>query len=116
MVDKNEIKKDLYKSKNFAIFSHYQSGNLYYTVEINDGKYQFPISTIEVETETLYVVDETIESVEIDDPKTYLVLQKDVYNLSFDLGSTPFGAEVKGSELIRWIQKAIDAGEFIKVG
>ncbi len=47
-MDKNEVKKDLYKSKVNAKFSHYVSGNLYYTVELADGIYQFPIATIEI--------------------------------------------------------------------
>jgi len=130
MVDKNEIKKDLYKSKNFAVFSHYQSGNLYYTVEINEGKFQFPISTLDkvklddVVTSGIYdatnfhykfegkLVTKIKEPVDGMDDFEEIKFDK----LSSDLGSTPFGAEVKGSELIRWIQKAIDAGEFIKVG
>ena len=36
--------------------------------------------------------------------------------LSEDLGETSFGSKVKGSELIRWISKAIDNDEFIKIG
>ena len=43
----NEIKKDLYKSKAMAKLSHYVSGNLYYNVELTDGVYQFPITTVE---------------------------------------------------------------------
>lgn len=95
MLDKNEVKKDLYKSKNMAKFSHYVSGNLYYNVELADGIYQFPISTIET-----YFGDFDIE----------------MMCLSSDLGTTVFNAEVKGSELNRWISKAIDKGEFTKVG
>jgi len=101
MLDINEIKKDLYKSKNMAKFSHYQSGDLFYTVEIESGKYQFPISTIDKKIEYL--------SDNIDDTITHI-------SLSEDLGITPFGAEVRGSELIRWIQKAIKNESFIKVG
>ena len=97
MLDINEIKKDLYKSKNMAKFSHYQSGNLFYTVELADGKYQFQISTVD---EYYSRLDET----------------DGLYTLSEDLGITPFGAEVRGSELIRWIQKSIKNEQFIKVG
>jgi hypothetical protein len=79
----NDVKKDLYKSKNMAKFSHYVSGNLYYQVELaDDGIYQFPISTYEYP------------------------------NLSEDLGTTVFSDEIRGSELIRWISKAIDNNEF----
>jgi hypothetical protein len=31
-----------------AKLSHYVSGNLYYTVELADGVYQFPIATVEI--------------------------------------------------------------------
>jgi hypothetical protein len=40
----------------------------------------------------------------------------DTYHLSGDLGTTDFRSEIKGSELSRWIAKAIDQNEFIKVG
>lgn len=102
MIDKNEVKKDLYKSKNMAGFSHYVSGNLYYKVELADGIYQFPIATVE-EVEDTYT-DGIVE-------ETNTKLQ-----LSEDLGVVTFNAEIKGSELSRWITKAIDKDEFIKVG
>lgn len=93
----NEVKKGLYKSKNMAKLSHYVSGNLYYNVQLEDGIYQFPISTIEVNTESIMDVDVELMS------------------LSSDLGTTTFEAEMKGSDLNRWISKAIDKGEFIKI-
>jgi hypothetical protein len=98
--DKNEIKKDLYKSKNMATFSHYISGNLYYKVELSVGTYQFPIKTVEKG----FVMD-SFEREKIATLK-----------LADDLGTTSFNAEIKGSELIRWIEKAIDNEDFIKVG
>ena len=51
--------------------------------------YQFPISTIEINNEQT--------------------------SLSSDLGDTAFFAEIKGSELIRWIVKAIESENFIKI-
>lgn len=96
-MDKNEVKKDLYRSKAMAKFSHYVSGNLYYTVALADGTYQFPIGTI--------------EDVKVIGDSTILPFIK----LSSDLGTTSFYNEMKGSELGRWISKAIDAGEFIKI-
>ena len=98
--DKNEVKKDLYKSKNMAKFSHYVSGNLYYKVELSVGTYQFPISTVD---ELIY--ESVISNTGI----------KELYILSEDLGTTTFESEMKGSDLNRWISKAIDKGEFIKV-
>lgn len=97
----NDVKKDLYKSKNMAKFSHYVSGNLYYRVDLADGTYQFPIATVE-EVEDNYT-DGIIE-------ETNLKIQ-----LSEDLGQTSFEAEIKGSDLNRWISKAIKKDEFIKV-
>lgn len=97
MLDINEIKKDLYKSKNMAYFSHYQSGDLFYNVVVMDALYQFPIS----------VVDRYFSRTDETDG---------LCTLSEDLGITPFEAEMRGSELIRWIQKAIKKEQFIKVG
>lgn len=109
MFDINEIKKDLYKSKNMAKFSHYQSGELFYTVEIASGKYQFPISTTE---KALVMFEHYFLNIEsIDGTKGVQTLK-----LSDDLGSTPFEAEMRGSELIRWMQMAMKTDSFIKIG
>jgi hypothetical protein len=95
-MDKNEVKKDLYKSKNMAKFSHYVSGNLYYNVELTNGIYQFPIETVEFN----------------EDSSTFNIGNLE---LSSDLGTTTFENEMKGSDLNRWISKAIDKGEFVKI-
>jgi hypothetical protein len=99
-MEKNEIKKDLYKSKNLAKFSHYVGGNLYYKVDVLDGTYQFPIKTVQKS----YVMD------------TRQIEKIPTLVLAEDLGTTTFDAEIKGSELIRWIERAIDNEDFIKVG
>jgi hypothetical protein len=99
-MEKNEIKKDLYKSKNLAKFSHYVGGNLYYKVDVLDGTYQFPIKTVQKS----YVMD------------TRQIEKIPTLVLAEDLGATTFDAEIKGSELIRWVEKAIDNEDFIKVG
>lgn len=99
----NEIKKDLYKSKAMAKLSHYVSGNLYYTVELTDGVYQFPIATIEEGP----CVNIDNSGLSMYDVETYL--------LSSDLGTTTFESEMKGSDLNRWIAKAVEKGEFIKI-
>jgi hypothetical protein len=93
-MNENDVKKDLYKSKNMAKFSHYVSGNLYYRVELVDGIYQFPIATVEWSPAPDYALRQI---------------------LSEDLGQTSFEAEIKGSDLNRWISKAIKNDEFIKV-
>lgn len=93
----NEVKKELYKSKVNVKFSHYVSGNLYYTVELSDGIYQFPLSTIEDDNEIGSMAD-------------YIPIR-----LSSDLGTTSFENEMKASELNRWIAKSIEKNEFIKI-
>jgi hypothetical protein len=102
----NEIKKDLYKSKAMAKFSHYVSGNLYYTVELADGVYQFPIATVETSLEYIHPENQGV----YDDEPTIETLQ-----LSSDLGTTTFESEMKGSDLNRWIAKAVSNGEFTKI-
>lgn len=99
-MEKNEIKKDLYKSKNMAKFSYYVSGNLYYKVDVLGNTFQFPIKTVE----NSFVTD----SFEREKIPTLILAE--------DLGTTTFDAEIKGSELIRWVEKAIDNEDFIKVG
>ena len=97
--DETEVKKDLFKSKAMAKFSHYIAGNLYYNIEVFGDTYEFPISTVD---RLEYGTEET----------AYI----DSYNLSSDLGTTRFDNEIKGSELTRWISKAIKNETFIKVG
>ncbi len=110
-MDKNKVKIELYKSKVMAKFSHYVSGNIYYTVDMEDGTYQFPISTIEFNTELYY--ENVAEMGEDDD---FQKIDVSMMSLSSDLGTTSFYSEMKGSELNRWIGKAIDKEEFTKVG
>lgn len=98
---KNEVKKDLYKSKNNATFAHYVSGNMYYNVEVLGGIYQFPIAVVESYHNSYAEGDGPVDS---------------PLKLSEDLGTTTFSNEMKGSELNRWISKAIDKNEFIKIG
>ncbi len=102
-MDLNAIKKDLYKSKNMAKFSHYTSGNLYYTVDLTFGRFQFPIATVE-EGATFNNEESGLSMYDVETIK-----------LSEDLGQTTFAAQVKGSDLIRWISKAVDKGEFVEI-
>ena len=107
MFDINEIKKDLMKSKVNAKLSHYVSGNLYYTVELADGVYQFPISTVDIK------VTHHVSTLEVG---AEVKAAEETITLSADLGTTSFYNEMRGSELSRWIQKAIKNEEFTKVG
>jgi hypothetical protein len=88
-----DIKKELYKNKTMAKFDFYESGDLYYTIELSDGTYLFPVAVVN----------------KLPDIGDY------VYELSSDIGNTRFYTEVKGSELIRWISMAFDDGKFIKI-
>lgn len=103
-MNENDVKKQLLKSKVNAKFSHYVSGNLYYTVELEDGVYQFPIATVES--------GPTIN----EDESGLSMYEQETIVLSSDLGTTSFYNEMRGSELNRWIAKAIESGNFIKVG
>lgn len=99
-MEKNEIKKYLYRNKELmAKFSHYISGNLYYTVQLEDGNYEFPISTI----------DKFVNGFNEEGKEVYGM------DLSSDLGTTAFDNEIKASSLNRWISMAIDKEEFIKL-
>jgi hypothetical protein len=96
MINVNDVKKDLYKSKVNAIFNRYVAGNLYYRIVVMGETYEFPISTLEIAGKN-----------GMDAPMQYY--------LSSDLGTTDFYSEIKGSDLNRWIQKAIEKNEFIKL-
>lgn len=85
----NEIKKDLYRSKEKATFSYYSDGKLYYNVVVAGELYEFPIHVVEKGGSGL--------------------------KLASDLGTTRFFGEMEGRHLNKWIEQAIDAGEFIKL-
>lgn len=107
MFNKNDIKKELLKSKVMSKFSHYSTGKLYYTVQLEAGLFVFPISTIEKNTKN-YTFEGPVGPIDVN--------IDNVISLSSDLGTTNFDAEIKASFLNRWIDKAIDSEEFIKIG
>jgi hypothetical protein len=102
MFNEVEVKKDLMKSKTMARFSHYIAGNLYYNVEVFGELYQFPIST-------------TQEGPTFNDESGLSMYEVETVILSEDLGTTRFEAEIRGSELARWISKSIKSETFIKL-
>ena len=126
-INATEIKKELYKSKVNAKFSHYLEGNLYYNVELSDGIYQFPMLT--TESGTLTTIDNLVSTkilqletnreprpIEIQNEIDALKRESErMTRLSSDLGITPFYAEVKAAELNRWIEKSIKKDTFIKI-
>ena len=103
-MEKNEVKKYLLKNRELmAKFSHYVSGNLYYTVQLEDGLYQFPIPTVE-DGPTINNDDSGLSMYELETVVP-----------SSDLGTTSFESEIKASFLNRWVDKAIDSGNFVKI-
>jgi hypothetical protein len=97
-----EVKKELYKSKVNAKLSHYEKPSLYYTVDLSDGKYMFPIAVIQKRTITIMDGDEVLSIF-------------DTEKSSPDLSGASFGIEVKASDLNRWIEKSIKEETFIKI-
>jgi hypothetical protein len=108
------------------------------------GTYQFPIRTIETGTiekiighcETkdldnegyldvsgLYTKEEVekfYERRKASDERDGILIESNpvevqLFKLSEDLGTTSFSNKMKGSELNRWIKKAIEKGDFIRV-
>lgn len=104
MLDKNEVKKDLYKSKAIAKLMYYDpsSGDLQYIVEVLGKAYTFPIHTIQQVNIKRYLLK---DDVGVD-------ISFDTIKLTDDLKGARFDPEIRGSSLIRWIQQAIDKDEF----
>jgi len=72
-----------------AEFSHYKNGELFYTVDVEEFKYEFPIS----------IIDEVDE----DGVKEL--------KLSSDIGDSSFERTYKAITLMRYLRKAIDSGK-----
>jgi hypothetical protein len=87
----NEIKKDLYKSKEIARFAYYDgdTNRMYYQIKIMNTPFLFPIN----------------------------VFEKDdgILSPASDLKGAKFGAEIKGCDLNRWIIKAFNKGDLMKL-
>jgi hypothetical protein len=103
-MDKNELKKDLYKSKAIAklVFYDPANGDLIYSIEALGKIWNFPIHTISV-------VRSPFDFIE---PNIKVRVEVDTLILTDDLKGAKFGPEMKGSSLIRWIEQAIDKNEF----
>lgn len=98
-----DVKKELYKSKAIAKFSHIEDGKAFYHVEYQGALHQFPLDLEESKTITINMGDEEIASFDIKVPAA-------------DMKGATFGTEVKGSDLNRWIARAIKTGNFMKIG
>lgn len=76
-----------------AEFSHYKEGNLHYSIEVDGYRYEFPISTIEIDTDATNRLGR------------YLLY------LSTDIGEASFEKTYKAITLMRYIRKAIAEGK-----
>ena len=106
-MDINTIKKDLYKSKAIAKFVHYDNGKLVYEVDILDGRYQFPIHVTQDDYETV--------TKDMGDGLTVGKQEKFGVKLADDLGGAIFGVDVEAKHLNRWITKAFENKELMKI-
>jgi len=125
-MEKNEVKKYLYRNKELmAKFSHYDRGNLYYTVQLEDGNYRITIPTFDgiikgntsldgVDGEFVYYISGNLYYEKSGEQFSISILD-DGDILSSDLGTTSFDKEIKASFLNRWIDKSIDKNEFVKL-
>ena len=94
----NEVKKDLLKQKTKAFLVSYREGVLTYKVKFQGIDYQFPIP----------VFLKTAVQAKHDEKEMYLLF-------SLDTKGADFLPEMKASELSRWIEKAMDSNDFIKL-
>lgn len=95
----NDLVKQLFISKTMAWIDRYQAGKLFYRFTTESTVYEFSIDTVSAELEGG-------DSEEFDAP---------IYYLSADLGTTPFKAEVRASELTRWIKVRATTNELKKI-
>jgi len=97
------VKKELYKSKVMANFSRVENGVLYYTVQLESGLYEIPLRLEEEKIITINDGEDVLASFTITRPTP-------------DMKGASFGPEVKGSDLNRWIAKAMKTDDFKRVG
>lgn len=106
VIDKIEIKKDLYRTKAIAKLLYYEpsNGDLMYTVYALGKDWIFPIHTIQPTTKEIKIqkFDEGVS----------LNLSVASVKITDDLKGARWEPEIKGSSLIRWIEQAIDKNEF----
>lgn len=114
MENKIDIKK-IVGGGNIAKLSHVIAGNMYYTVDTGDGVYQFSIKGFQNESGAFFKMS-TVTKTSPEINMNYIPFEKTVYTLSEDVGTTTFNSEIKAMELMRWIRKAIDNDELIKIG
>ena len=108
-MDKLQVQKELMRNKTIAKFDRFEDGILFYNFDFEGAKYQFPIPTINEVHINMRVVDES--GTEMDDMH---VVAK-VHKPTPDVKGAAFCPEMRASELFRWIKKAIDNDQVIKL-
>jgi hypothetical protein len=98
-----DVKKELYKTKAIATYNHIEDGKAYYDVEYKGVLHQFPLDLFETKKVSTLIGDGVVSTFDIQVPAA-------------DMNGASFGQEVRGSELNRWIARAIKTGNFIKIG
>ncbi len=109
-----DVKKELYKSKVTAKLMDVTEGKMFYSVQLEDGLYRFPVDQVKEVGGPLYKLEaktQTSPTISL----TYTKLEEKCFSLSAELGKTSFYPEMKASELNRWIERAIKDGEFVKL-
>jgi hypothetical protein len=113
MENKIDIKK-IVGNGNMAKLSHVVAGVLYYTVQTEDGVYQFPVKAFNMESGAFFKLNaNTQASPEV--TMQYVPVEKQMFTMADDVGPTTFVAEVKAMELMRWIRKSIESGELGRI-
>lgn len=113
MENKIDIKK-IVGNGNMAKLSHVVAGVMFYTVQTEDGLYQFPVKAFEMEHGAYFKLNASTQtSPEV--TMQYVPVNKQLFTMADDIGLTTFVAEVKAMELMRWIRKSIESGELGRI-
>jgi len=108
MIDKKEVQKSLLKNKTMARFDRFENGDLFYDVEVDGITYQFPIATIKEVHVNMETQDESGEL-------SGIVVRAKIHAPKPDVKGAAFTTQMRGSELFRWIARAIDNNDFIQI-
>ena len=80
-----------------------ENGVLFYTVQLEAGLFEVPLKLEEEKKITIMNGEDELSSFKMMIPTP-------------DMKGAAFGPEVKGSDLNRWIAKAMKIGQFKKIG
>lgn len=103
-----DVQKDLLKSKTIADFDRFENGDLFYNVNILDDLYQFPIPTIG----EVHINHDILDS---EGEQSGMKLIAKTFRPKNDVKGAAFTPQMRGSELFRWIKKAYNDNNLIKI-